>query len=80
MSAEEVLVRYAQLAHIVSPTEVPRVVPNDPDDDHVIACAVLAGADLIVLGDRALLAIAHHHGIDLVTPATAVARMESMPR
>lgn len=79
ISAEETLVRYAQLAHIVSPTEVPRVVPSDPDDDHAVACAVLAGADVIVSGDRALLAIAHHRGIDLVTPAAAVARMASVP-
>jgi putative PIN family toxin of toxin-antitoxin system len=31
-----------RLAVVVSPAEVPRVVPTDPDDDHVIAAAVAA--------------------------------------
>lgn len=29
-----------RLAVLVSPAELPRVVPTDPDDDHVIAAAV----------------------------------------
>jgi hypothetical protein len=28
---------------------VPRIVPDDPDDDHVIACAVAARAHPIAL-------------------------------
>jgi len=36
-----------RLAVVVSPADTPRVVPTDPDDDHVIAAAVTGQADLI---------------------------------
>lgn len=38
-TAREVLADYLDVVELVAPTEVPRVVPNDPDDDHVIAAA-----------------------------------------
>jgi putative PIN family toxin of toxin-antitoxin system len=37
-----------KLALLVTPPSVPRVVALDPDDDQVLACALAAGADLIV--------------------------------
>jgi len=36
-TASAVTALYQEFAHTVSPFSVPRVVPNDPDDDHVIA-------------------------------------------
>ena len=33
---------YLDFALAVSPLSVPRAVPDDPDDDHVIACALAA--------------------------------------
>ena len=41
-----------RMAYMVAPDNVPRVIADDPDDDHVIACAVAAQADLIVSGDK----------------------------
>lgn len=38
------------------PESIPRIC-RDPDDDRVIACAVAGKADLIVSGDRDLLAL-----------------------
>ena len=53
---------------LVTPVNVPRVVANDADDDHVIAAAVAAGASLIVTGDRKhLLPLGSHAGIAIVT-------------
>jgi len=54
---------------------VPRVVRNDPDDDHVLACALAAQANLIVSGDRKhLLPLGSYQGIDIVTAAEALKR------
>jgi predicted nucleic acid-binding protein len=60
----------------VSPLNTPRVVPGDVDDDHVIAAAVAAGADLVVSGDRKhLLPLGSHQGIGIVDTAEAVRRI-----
>ena len=45
------------LAEVVDlPETIPRIC-RDPDDDQVIACAVVGQADVIVSGDRDLLAL-----------------------
>ncbi|MCE5229906.1 putative toxin-antitoxin system toxin component, PIN family [bacterium] len=43
-------------------------VCSDPDDDKFIACAISGGADVIVTGDKALLAVSGFRGIQIVTP------------
>jgi putative PIN family toxin of toxin-antitoxin system len=47
-------------------TTIPRVC-RDPDDDRVIACAVVGGADVIVSGDEALLDLDRAGGISILT-------------
>jgi uncharacterized protein len=62
-----------RLAYICTPANVPRVIENDPDDDHVLACAVAAQANLIVSGDKHLLGIGgQYQGIRIVTVAEAM--------
>jgi len=41
-------------------------VPEDPDDDRVLECAVTGKADFIVSGDRHLLQIRSYDGIAIV--------------
>ncbi len=62
-----------RLATMATPTDVPRVVADDADDDHVLACALAAQPDLIVSGDKHLLNLGgQYQGIAIVTPAQAV--------
>jgi len=68
-SPEKLLEVYRDTTVLVSPREVPRVVAEDVDDDHVIAAAVAARAHFIVTGDRThLLPIGTHGGIAIVSP------------
>ncbi len=70
-------VRYSALVSLIVPTEVPSVIPEDADDDHVLACAVAAKANLIVSGDHHLLALGEtYQGIRIVRPAEAIALIE----
>ncbi len=73
LTADELLGRYLNVVIVVQPAAVPRIVPKDADDDHVLACALAAGAELIVSGDKHLLDLGgQYQGMPIVTPAQAV--------
>jgi predicted nucleic acid-binding protein len=63
------------------PAVPPRVVPTDPDDDHVIAAALAGSADLIASGDkRDLLPLGSVQGAPIVTAREAVDRLSATGR
>jgi putative PIN family toxin of toxin-antitoxin system len=51
---------------IVSGTVTVDAVPDDPDDNIIIACAIESEADAIVSGDQHLLSLGSYHGIPIV--------------
>ncbi len=53
--------------------EVPRLVPNDPDDDHVVAAACAVRADCIVAGHVDLPSLGGFQGIRILTAAAFLA-------
>lgn len=55
-------------ATVVTPYHVPSVVSVDPDDDYVIACAVVGAATVIVSGDKDLLRLKTWEGISIMRP------------
>jgi putative PIN family toxin of toxin-antitoxin system len=67
----QLLTDYVQAVELATPTEVRQVV-RDPDDDHVIACALAGHADLIVSGDRDLLNLGAYQNIRIVTARQAI--------
>ena len=67
-SREKIKRRVLRKAEIVQPKTVPAVIADDPDDNHVLACAVEGNADLIVSGDRHLLSLKDYQGIPIVRP------------
>jgi uncharacterized protein len=50
-----------------------KAVPNDPDDDMVVECAVTGNATHIVTGDKHLLSLISHQGIAILKAAEFVA-------
>lgn len=70
-SITELVQRYVELCRLVTPASIGRV-SVDPDDDHVLACALGAQADLVVARDADLLNIKSYHAIPIVDPAEAL--------
>jgi len=76
-SIAALVAQYEALVTLISPTHTPRVVADDPDDDHVIACAVAANAKSIVSGDKHLLVIKSYQNIAILSPAEALQVIEA---
>lgn len=64
-------------AEVVRAATLPEPVSRDPDDDVILGTAVAAGADLIVSGDKDLVVVRQYHGIPIITPAEALARLHA---
>ena len=75
-SRERSLAEMRQLAEVIVPPPLPQPVCRDPDDDHVLACALAAQADLIVSGDADLLNLREYQSIRIVSAAEALRLIE----
>ena len=72
LTPDQLMQRYLRLVTVIHPVPIPPTVLTDPDDDHVLACALAARADYIVSGDRHLLALKTFREIPIVMAAEAV--------
>jgi len=77
LSATELVQDYERLAQIVEPEPLPAPVSRDPDDDHVIACALAARAPLIVSRDQDLLVLHPYQGIAILASAEALQHLDA---
>jgi putative PIN family toxin of toxin-antitoxin system len=75
-TAREVLADYIEAVELVEPIEIPRI-SRDPDDDHVLACALAAHAELIVSADQDLLVLREYQAIPILTAANALQRLDA---
>ena len=63
-----VIKKIVRAAELVNPKTVTAVIADDPDDNHILACALAGHADLLVSGDRHLLSLKDYEGIPIVRP------------
>ena len=83
LSSEQALTLVEELhdlCDVVTPTRRVRAISADPDDNVILECAQEANASLIVSGDSHLLDLGRWKGIDIVTPVSAIGRIESKPK
>lgn len=76
VSREGALAELRQLAEVVEPPPLAKPICRDPDDDHVIACAIAAKADAIISGDRDLLDLREYQGIAILNANDALIRID----
>ena len=74
---DEVFAFYFSGAVLVKVSANLRGICRDPKDDMVFECAVLAGASIIVSGDKDLLAVKTYEGIRVLTPREFLQQLES---
>ena len=75
-TAESLTNRFRAVCHEALPaTIIPPAELRDRDDLHVLACAVAAGADAIVTGDKDLLTLKNFEGIPIIEPTEALKRL-----
>ncbi|NJR69668.1 MAG: putative toxin-antitoxin system toxin component, PIN family, partial [Synechococcales cyanobacterium CRU_2_2] len=55
-----------QFSHLVEISGTLKAVPDDPDDDMVIECAVIGNATHVVTGDKHLLSLTNHQDIAIL--------------
>lgn len=67
--AEEVVAQLVRIGDLVEPREAVDDIAEDPDDNRVLEAAAEGDADLIVSGDRHLLALGSWRDIPVVKPA-----------
>jgi uncharacterized protein len=62
--------------HVTAPSRSPEPVTGDRDDDVILACAVAAGVEVLVSGDRRhLLPVGEHRGVRIVAPQALLAEV-----
>jgi uncharacterized protein len=61
----EAMTLLAGCTSLVHPAQFIDAVPEDPDDNRVLECAVEAGSQFIVTGDAALLRLGRYGGIQI---------------
>jgi len=69
--------RFMAIASLTAAATIEGTVVADPDDDHVIACALSAQADVIVSGDAHLLDLKRYQRIRIITAAAAAVLVAS---
>ena len=75
-SVEAILSRFGAVAVVVKPAAISAPATlRDPDDVHVLACAVAARADVIVSGDRDLLVLNSFEGSPILNVREALEKL-----
>jgi uncharacterized protein len=68
------------VAKIVVPAYIPDVIKEDPDDNHILACALAGNANLIVSRDLDLLRLKTYGTIGIMSPIDFLHTLEGFKK
>jgi putative PIN family toxin of toxin-antitoxin system len=71
----EVLPAVWNMGTLIVPRTTVNAVPNDPDDNRILECALEAEAQFAVSGDHHLLALQKYRSISILTPRQFLERI-----
>jgi putative PIN family toxin of toxin-antitoxin system len=78
LAVANMISNYRNAVTLARPALLERAYSRDPDDDHVIACALAAKADAIVSGDDDLLSMKTASGIAIRTVAETLKWLDAL--
>ena len=70
-----ILTELTGVADLVNPSKTINIVPEDPEDNRILECAVAAKADYVITGDSHLLKLNKYLNIDVLNAATFLERL-----
>jgi len=76
----QILLDFSTLTVPVKVTTKIEVIPDDPEDNKFIECAVISGANYIVSGDKHLLDLKEYSGIKILKASEYLAIFEKKER
>ena len=76
----QILLDFSTLTVPVKVTTKIEVIPDDPEDNKFIECAVISGANYIVSGDKHLLDLKEYSGIKILKASEYLAIFEKKQR
>jgi putative PIN family toxin of toxin-antitoxin system len=76
VTVDELVFGYAALARVIRPKPIKPAIKADPEDDKVLACAKSSKAEVIVSGDRHLLALEEFEGIRIASADHLLAELK----
>ncbi len=76
---EEIAVLLSSYTIRVEPVERLDVIPDDPDDNRVLECAVAAGSRFIITGDGDLLRLGSYAGIRILKVTELLGLLQEPP-
>lgn len=62
------MVSLRSMARVLNPQKTIRIIAQDPADNRILECALAAGADFIVSGDKHLLRLGRFKDISILSP------------
>jgi putative PIN family toxin of toxin-antitoxin system len=75
-SVAQMMAGYRALVSVVRPVAIDPTA-RDPDDDHVLACATAAQAQLVISLDKDLLDLREYQGIPILASADALQHLDA---